>query len=128
MMAGASSRRIIWTTVLIAGAVALVVFYGLVDPATSPFVPRCMFHTLTGLECPGCGSQRAIHALLRGDFVAAWEYNALVVAGILPVAVYIYAEATRTCNPRLYARLNSMPAIITAAVVILVWSVGRNLI
>lgn len=127
MMAGARSRRIIWTTVLIAGAVALVFFYGLVDPATSPFVPRCLFHTLTGLECPGCGSQRAIHALLRGDFSAAWGYNALVVAGIFPVAVYIYAEATRTRNPLLYARLNSMPAIIIAAVVIIAWSIGRNL-
>ena len=127
-MAGRSSRRFIWTTVLVAGAVALVVFYALVDPATSPFVPRCLFHTLTGLDCPGCGSQRAIHALLRGDVGAAWEYNALVVVGIIPVAVYIYAEATRTRHPRLYARLNSMPAIITAAVVIMAWSVGRNLV
>lgn len=121
-------RRIIWTTALVAGAVALLVFYATVDPSTSRYVPRCLFHALTGLECPGCGSQRALHALLMGDFRGAWHYNALVVAGIIPVMLYLYAELTRLRHPRLYASLNSMPAIIIAGIVIVGWGIGRNLI
>lgn len=121
-------RGIIWTTALVAGVVALLVFYATVDPSTSRYVPRCLFHALTGLECPGCGSQRALHALLMGDFRGAWHYNALVVAGIIPVALYLYAEFTRIRHPRLYALLNSMPAIVIAGIVIVAWGIGRNLI
>lgn len=121
-------RRIIWTTALVAGTVALLVFYATVDPSTSRYLPQCLFHALTGLECPGCGSQRALHALLTGDLRGAWHYNALVVAGIIPVAVYLYADMTRLRNPRLYAILNSMPAIIIAGVVIVAWGIGRNIV
>ena len=51
------------TLVVIIGAV----FYFAVDPATFPFMPQCVFHRLTGLQCVGCGSQRMLHALLHGD-------------------------------------------------------------
>lgn len=90
-------------------------------------MPKCLFHTITGMKCPGCGSQRAVHALLNGDIRAAWDYNALIVAGVIPAALYIYAEITRVRRPKLYATLNSLPAVIIVAVVIVAWGVGRNL-
>ena len=43
-----------------------------------PF-PKCLFFSLTGLQCPGCGSQRALHSLLHLDLVAALRYNAYMV-------------------------------------------------
>lgn len=55
------------------------------NPAEHAFYPRCQFHTLTGLDCPGCGGLRATHALLHGDLAAAWRLNALFVLA-LPVA------------------------------------------
>ena len=47
----------------------------------------CVFHKLTGLYCPGCGSGRASAALLHLDFAAAFQYNCLYVL-LLPFIVY----------------------------------------
>ena len=65
--------------------VAAAVLYRF-DPAQSGFYPRCQFHSMTGLQCPGCGGLRAAHALLHGLVAEAWRFNALLVAG-LPAAL-----------------------------------------
>ena len=46
----------------------------------------CVFYSLTGLQCPGCGNSRAALALLRLDFAAAWQYNAF----FLPEFGYLF--------------------------------------
>lgn len=62
-------------------AVVLVFFAGAAflwwfDPTRS-HVPLCMFHELTGWQCPGCGATRATHELLHGRLLSALHYNAL---------------------------------------------------
>ena len=37
----------------------------------------CMFHRLTGLDCPGCGMTRAFHQLSHGNLDEAMEFNLL---------------------------------------------------
>ena len=56
-------------------------------------VPLCLVHRLTGLDCPGCGATRAVHALLDGDLPLALRNNVLIVvalpiagAGLVPLA------------------------------------------
>jgi hypothetical protein len=61
---------------------ALMLF--LFDPARCAFYPVCLFHRITGLDCPGCGATRALHALLHGHVRDAFALNPLLVAG-LPV-------------------------------------------
>src|SRR4051794_20906202 len=57
-------------------------------PATgTSFHPKCLFHEWTGLYCPGCGSQRAVSALLHGDILKAIDLNILMVAS-LPFIFY----------------------------------------
>lgn len=56
--------------------------YFVFDPLLSVWFPKCPFLLATGLECPGCGSQRAIHALLHGDIWGAIQANALFVVAI----------------------------------------------
>ena len=57
-------------------------------PATSNhFYPRCIFHAITGLYCPGCGSQRAISSLLHGKILMAISFNLLSVLS-LPFIIY----------------------------------------
>lgn len=56
------------------------------DPARYRLYPRCQLHALTGLQCPGCGGLRALHALLHGRVGEAFRFNPLFVVG-LPVAL-----------------------------------------
>ena len=66
--------------VVAVGAVLLLLF--LVDPATQPLLPPCLFHAFTGLYCPGCGATRALHQMANGNLVAALRLNALTVLGL----------------------------------------------
>jgi len=52
-------------------------------PRIAPFVPACPFHALTGMPCPGCGSTRALVALVRGDFAGALGWNPVAALAIL---------------------------------------------
>ena len=58
------------------------------DPASenSYFLP-CPFKLVSGYNCPGCGSQRAIHELLNGHVGHAFRLNPLMVLS-LPLIFY----------------------------------------
>ena len=51
----------------------------------------CLIRELTGMHCPGCGGQRAISHLIRGDWITAAQANILVyfllAGGILQLRV-----------------------------------------
>ncbi len=54
---------------------------------------------LTGMKCPGCGSQRAIHALLHTDIKTAFSYNALLVLSIPYVILLLGVRIYQLFNP-----------------------------
>ena len=82
---------------------------------------------LTGYKCPGCGTQRAIHALLHGDVAGAFRYNALLLVAIPWIALCLYAESRRLRNPRLYALLNAPLLIWLFLAMVLLWWLLRNI-
>ena len=67
------------------GVGATVFFF---NPSTHGFYPVCMFHSLTGLNCPGCGTTRALYALLHGNLRLALKDNALFVLTLAALAVW----------------------------------------
>src|ERR1019366_9327349 len=67
-----------------AGAGAVVYFF---NPSTHGFYPICLFHQMTGLNCPGCGGTRSAYALLHGNVALAVKDNALFVLLIPAVAL-----------------------------------------
>lgn len=118
-------------TLVIILVVALLLVLGIIyytlDPATSTVFPRCAFLTLTGYKCPGCGSQRAIHALLNGDIMGALSYNSMLLVAIPWIAVCLFAESQRTRRPRLYERLNAPLLIWLFLAMVLAWWLLRNI-
>lgn len=74
-------------------AAALVVLFAC-DPLRVPIYPVCVFHRLTGLNCPGCGSLRAMHQLLHGNLREALHLNALLVLS-LPFFAWIAFRLVR---------------------------------
>lgn len=76
------------TAIALIVAIAVFCIYYNFNPASYSIFPKCPFHTLTGFDCPGCGSQRAIHALLHGNFREACGYNILLIISIPFLAIH----------------------------------------
>lgn len=125
MMAVRIPRGVVIALAVAAAAVAWWV-YSTFDPSTH-FFPRCMFHELTGWECPGCGSQRALHALLTGDVAGAWHFNALFVLELPLLVLLVAAWYMRSRVPWLHRTLNSRSVILGILAVIILWTIVRNL-
>ena len=66
-------RTLIASLVLVFAGVLLVLYC--YNPSTSSFYPLCLFHSVTGLHCAGCGGLRAAHALLHGNVAESFAYN-----------------------------------------------------
>lgn len=49
---------------------------------------RCPSNLIFGINCPGCGAQRALHYLLHLDFLSALQSNILFVISF-PFVLYI---------------------------------------
>ncbi|MDR1675868.1 MAG: DUF2752 domain-containing protein [Tannerella sp.] len=118
----------IYAVVILAGMIVAGILYFRFNPADSPLFPKCLFLLLTGLKCPGCGSQRTIHALLHLDFRAACSQNMLLVASLPYLFLLIAAQAIRFFSPSATFPVRiQRPAIIWTyfAIVLLFW-VTRN--
>lgn len=95
--------------------------------AGHPLVP-CLFHTVTGLYCPGCGVSRMCLSILSLDFASAFKANAAVFLLLPPGLVMALRMAVR------YVRTgNTRPTQVQTCVfyvmvgVLLVFGVVRNL-
>ena len=120
-------RRLAVIVATLATLVVIGSIYYYCDPAASRWFPRCPFLTLTGWQCPGCGSQRAVHALLGGDVAAAWRHNAALVVAIPLLILYLLGEMKRKSWPRFYALLNHSWVIIAILAAVVCWWALRNL-
>lgn len=110
---------------LSAAAVSLV---AVVDPNEEGHYPTCPFLSLTGFQCPGCGSMRTVHALVHGRVQEAFALNVLAVA-MLPLLAFFWLRWARARALDRPARTKAgHPALIWALFgVILVFWLVRNL-
>ena len=88
----------------------------------------CLFHWITGLQCPGCGVSRMFLCLLRLDLAGAWRYNPAVLC-LLPAGLAVGADwavrYVRTGSKRLAPWANWLVWGMIA--VLLIFGIMRNL-
>ena len=112
-------------------AAVLLCIYAVVDPADSVwarYFPKCPVKMLTGLDCPSCGIQRAIHATLRGEFAEALRLNLFIPFSLLYLGGMLITRLF--CRPTSRWRMFFW-GLRGAAVYIsayLIWFVVRNIL
>ena len=97
-MTGTTRSRIVllMPTAIAFAAVAILLGF---PPELYGFYPHCPIHQYLHILCPGCGTTRALVALLHGNLSEALHLNALTTL-LTPVAT-IYAAA---CYRRILMR------------------------
>ena len=106
---------------------ALIV--GWFEPTTAGFFPACPLHTMTGLNCPGCGLTRGFHALVHGEVLSALHFNALLpffafVFFYLSVSMFLTAVRGRGLSWKVF----SAPSLMYGFLIVgAVFFVLRNL-
>lgn len=126
--ASAPYRRLAGPAACAAVAAAAAGYVAVVDPGRPGHYPVCPFLRLTGWWCPGCGGLRCVHALTRGDVLAAAHDNVLVL-GLVVVAGLLWVRWARGAAR---GRPVPLPGLRTWQVValialVLVFTVARNL-
>lgn len=116
---------------MVAAGAAIAAFAAhVVDPASSSFVPRCPVAALTSFDCPGCGSGRALHALASGEWVSAFDLNALLPLALALFAYTWLAWTVRRVSsgpPRLPRLLQLRHAATVVLTSVVLFTVVRNL-
>jgi Protein of unknown function (DUF2752) len=100
----------------------------LFSPAQYSFYPQCPIFEYLHLECPGCGTTRALAALLHGRLAEAFHFNALVIL-LLPVAAAYATLCYYRFLQRRPLRWPQTPPVATyfACVVAVLFTIVRNL-
>lgn len=77
----------------------------------------CAFHALTGLDCPMCGGQRMVLALLHGNVVEAFWYNPFLFIAAPFTALWLWWAGD--LSPR---------AALVLLCLLVAWGVVRNIV
>ena len=92
------------------------------------WMPQCPFLRLTGLYCPGCGAQRALHALLLGDLAGAFRFNPFLLSIVPLLAALLIVRHLARGKMRQYINHYLPPRSIffILAIATAVWWLLRN--
>ncbi len=99
------------------------------DPSNSEAIfIGCISKTVSGLDCPGCGAQRAFHELLHGNFIKAAQLN-LLIYFFAPLLLFIFLKMTlKPFNINLPDIIISTKWLITLLVLMIIFTIIRNII
>ena len=111
---------------LLIGIGVLFVF----NPEGAFWFPKCWFYQLTGLQCPACGTQRAIHQALHLNFAAAFKYNPFVILSmpylLSLVVVQWFDPKNKLQKLRFFS--NHRITVNIYLVLLILWWIIRNII
>ncbi len=118
-----------YKTVIIIGILLAMIIIGgifyIYNPEQVNWFPKCWFYQLTGWQCPSCGTQRAFHTLLHGEFTKALAYNPFMILSV-PYALIIIASLSFDL-PRLKSTLLHRYTLYVYTTLLILWWIIRNL-
>ena len=99
------------------------------NPAQSePIFMVCMTKTISGFDCPGCGSQRAFHELLHGNFIGAAKLN-MTIYFFTPLLLFLFLKiALKPFRIYLPDLLISNKWLLLILILLLIFTVIRNIV
>jgi Protein of unknown function (DUF2752) len=97
-------------------------------PSQYDFYPRCIFYSVTGLHCAGCGATRCVGALLHGNVEQAFAYNPLFLI-MLPYLGFAAGGQIFESWTGKKVRLTQLPRWLAIGLVVMVvaFSIARNI-
>ena len=118
--------------VIVIGVIAMVLLvcvYYFYDPSSTGWMWKCSMKALTGYDCPSCGNQRLVHAMLHGRFVEAFHHNPFTMLS-LPYLIPLFLTLRSKKGIALKVRnvVQAPVALYIYAMAICVWWILRNVI
>jgi len=126
----AASRSDRLIALLLVSLAAGGLLYFLTYALTSSLIqtPPCLFRTLTGLYCPGCGSRSALIQLARGKLYAAWRLNPLMILFLPAAVLFLFSQVKILFTGRSLPRFLLHPSLVwTIFGLILAFWIFRNI-
>lgn len=108
---------------------ALILLY-FINPENYAFMPKCIIKLITGLDCPSCGAQRAIHAFLHGHPLQAIRYNLFLIYAIpYLLLIIIFGQLARhNIGVKFRRFLHSRHMLLGFVAIYIAWFIIRNIL
>lgn len=123
-------RLLTWLFVFLLTLLAIS-YYGILFGKEDQIGMVCFFNDTLGWQCPGCGGQRAVAALLGGDFKDAFVLNPLIYFYIILIGylIFMLVEGYFLKNQKVIAKF-SLPTNFGYwfLILILIFTLLRNFI
>jgi hypothetical protein len=120
--------RAIKAAVVYAVVLGVLFVYYIFTQLTGIGIP-CIFHKITGLDCPGCGNSRALVALSHFEVKKAADHNLFIFPELIFVGFISASVTVRYIKSgKVSLRLKHEWAGWVFLAVLIVWTVVRNVI
>lgn len=122
--------RFIKLIIVLIAITLVALIYWRFNPIENELFPKCPFLVTTGLKCPGCGSQRAIHHLLNLEFRQAFTQNMMLVVSIPYIITGAFFDSLKQLTPTMVKwrkLLFGQQAIIIILILIISFWILRNI-
>ena len=99
------------------------------NPHSTSWPLKCPLYQFTGLQCPLCGMQRAIHELFHGNITEAWTLN----PGFFLFSPYWFIIFIGMTFPTLQKTSSIVrfcfrnKIILLSIIMLMIWGIIRNL-
>ncbi len=110
-----------WVILIILSALVLCKRFLFLNLFSAVRMPPCVFHTLTGYFCPGCGGTRSLKALLSGRFlVCAVDFPMIMYAAVVYAWFMISQTIEKVSSHRIPIGMKYRHAWVYASLVIVI--------